>query len=251
MKKVFKYIIQLYLKFLTKFTLWRHKPLIVAVAGTADKTFVKNQILKQMGKDAKDVRGNPRSFNTEIGLPLAVLYLPSGYSSVFKWVDILMSGTTISFFSRNFPKVLVLELGVDRKGDMKYLLSLVKPQIAVITKIEKSFFQKKITSDEVIKEFKLLAKSLPKKGTLILNGDDNQAMKLKEETKAKTIVYGTRNQCHAKISHIGEGTDGMNFKLKYGGRVSKEKTNYFGRNNIYYFVAAKLAAEEIRKLRTS
>lgn len=123
MKNFFKRIIQFYLKLLTKFTLWRHKPLIVAIAGTADKTFVKNQILKQVGEDKKKIRGNPRSFNTEIGLPLAVLYLPSGYSSIFKWVDILMSGTTISFFFATISQDFGFRVG--GRSQRRYEISFV------------------------------------------------------------------------------------------------------------------------------
>lgn len=249
MKNFFKRIIQFYLKLLTKFTLWRHKPLIVAIAGTADKTFVKNQILKQVGEDKKKIRGNPRSFNTEIGLPLAVLYLPSGYSSIFKWVDILMSGTTISFFSRQFPKILVLELGVDRRGDMKYLLSLVRPKIAVVTQIDKSFNQNKTTPEDITEEFKVLARNLPQDGALIINGDDPRVMKIEKETKAKVIVYGTKEFCQAQISQIREGAEGIEFKLSYNDKITMERIGQFGKNKEHSFTAAKVTAQEIKYLK--
>ena len=155
MKKFFKKIIQLYLKLLTKIILARHKPFVIAVAGTTNKTFVKETILNELGRGS-DVRGNPKSFNTEIGLPLAVLFLPSGLASIFRWVDILLTGTCISIFSRKFPKVLVLEMGVDRIGDMKYLLSLVKPDIAIVTNIKRNFPGLKTTLDDIAKELTLL-----------------------------------------------------------------------------------------------
>ena len=46
MKTILKKIIQFYLKLLTKFVLWRHKPFVIAVAGSTNKTIVKEYILK-------------------------------------------------------------------------------------------------------------------------------------------------------------------------------------------------------------
>ena len=87
MKKIFKSFVQCYLKLLTKFVLWRYKPFVIAVAGSTNKTVAKEYILKflreKYGK--KEVRGNPRSYTTEIGLPLAILSLESGESSFWKW----------------------------------------------------------------------------------------------------------------------------------------------------------------------
>ena len=147
---------------------------------------MKETILNELGRGS-DVRGNPKSFNTEIGLPLAVLFLPSGLASIFRWVDILLTGTCISIFSRKFPKVLVLEMGVDRIGDMKYLLSLVKPDIAIVTNIKRNFPGLKTTLDDIAKELTLLVEAIPKKGALVLNGDDARVKTLSSASRAKTI----------------------------------------------------------------
>ena len=48
MKKIFKFIIERYLKFLTKIIIHRHRPLVVAVAGSSNKTFIKEQILAEL-----------------------------------------------------------------------------------------------------------------------------------------------------------------------------------------------------------
>src|SRR3989339_1143710 len=129
MKNLFKKIIQHYLKLFTKIILWRHKPFIVAVAGSTNKTTTKDYILKFLREKygEKEVRGNPKSYNTEIGLPLAILYLDSGESSALRWLKILVQAKMRALFGRKFPKKLVLELGVEEKGDMKPLLEMVRP----------------------------------------------------------------------------------------------------------------------------
>ncbi len=244
MKKILKVVVQVYLKFLTKLVLLRHKPFVIAVAGTTNKTFVKETILDELGRDA-DVRGNPKSFNTEIGLPLAVLFLPSGSASIFRWVDVLLTGTCISIFSRKFPKILVLEMGVDRPGDMKYLLSLVKPKIAIITNVDRNFPGLETTLDDIAKEFAILAKEIPSDGTLILNGDDIRTKNLAIGLKSKTILFGEDESSDAIISDLEESDAGQSFSLDY-----KKKKEFFeiekhGRHNVDALVVAKIVIDEL------
>ncbi|MBT3355841.1 hypothetical protein HN784_01070 [bacterium] len=246
MKKFFKKIIQLYLKLLTKIILARHKPFVIAVAGTTNKTFVKETILNELGRGS-DVRGNPKSFNTEIGLPLAVLFLPSGLASIFRWVDILLTGTCISIFSRKFPKVLVLEMGVDRIGDMKYLLSLVKPDIAIVTNIKRNFPGLKTTLDDIAKELTLLVEAIPKKGALVLNGDDARVKTLSSASRAKTILFGEDKSFKAVISKIEEDDAGQRFVFEYKKQRSFLETQRRGKHNIDALVIAKIVAMEIKE----
>jgi len=248
MKKVFKFFIQFYLKLLTKAVLWRHKPLIIAVAGTTNKTFIKEVILDELGRGA-DVRGNPKSFNTEIGLPLAVLYLPSGYSSIFRWVDVLLTGSCISMFSRKFPRVLVLEMGVDRKGDMEYLLSIVKPTIAVLTTVRGDFSQNETSLDDIANELGHLVEAVPKDGVVILNGEDERVRKLKEKTSVKVIVHGSDDQCDACINKIESTAEGQKFSFSYQGKTEQIKTERRGRHNINALVVAKIVASQLKRIK--
>ncbi|MFW5885273.1 MAG: Mur ligase family protein [Patescibacteria group bacterium] len=246
MKKIFKFLVEKYLKFITKVLLWRHKPRIVSVAGTTNKTFIKNKILQEL-KEEGNVRGNPRSFNTEIGLPLAILFLPSGYSSIFKWCDVLITGTWIALFCRNFPKVLVLEMGVNKKGDMKYLLSIVKPDLAVISNINKSFPDNDCWQDDLAEEMKVLVKSVPKEGTIILNADDARVKDLRKNAEGKVILFGEGRDSDAKISGIKRNTSGENFNLSFKNKKKHIKIDLYGKHNIRAQVAAYVAAEEIKR----
>jgi UDP-N-acetylmuramoyl-tripeptide--D-alanyl-D-alanine ligase len=251
MKVIFKKVVQFYLKVLTKIVLWRHNPLIIAVAGTTNKTFVKETILDELGRGPK-VRGNPKSFNTEIGLPLAVLFLPSGYSSIFRWVDVLLTGTCISFFARRFPKVLVLEMGVDRKGDMKYLLSLVKPRVAVVTNLEKVFSNQNITQDQMAKEIETLIDSLPQKGLAILNGDDPWLNKIVAKKKeARLVTFGRSRENQAQIRKVRDLSSGHQFEFSYEGEKEVMETDRYGEHNINALVIARIVGEELKGLKGS
>jgi UDP-N-acetylmuramoyl-tripeptide--D-alanyl-D-alanine ligase len=247
MKKTLRKVVQFYLKILVKIIIWRKNPLIIAVAGSTNKTFVKEIILQELGKKPELIRGNPESFNTEIGLPLAVLFLPSGYSSLFKWAGILLKGTYISLFSRAFPQILILEMGVDRKGDMAYLLSMVKPKIAVVTDVSKNFPSLGTSLEDIAREISLLLKKLPSSGLAVLNGDDARVAGMKEKTKAEVILYGQSEKCDVRADNVTTTKTGQTFDLVRKSGTEKIEIEKFGQHNVHSLMAGKIVAEEIRK----
>jgi UDP-N-acetylmuramoyl-tripeptide--D-alanyl-D-alanine ligase len=242
MKKILKKIIQYYLKLLTKFVLWRHKPFIIAVAGSTNKTPTKEYILKFLREQygEQEVRGNPRSYNTEIGLPLAILYLESGESSFLKWLKILIKAKGEALFGRKFPKKLVLELGVEQKGDMEYLLKIVLPNIAVITNIEGNYSDSQNNLEELFGEFKMLVEKIPAGGTVILNRDDERVATLEDFAKANVITYGKSPEADAKISNLVTGIEGQKFNFNFQDKSEEVEIKKYGKHFIYAWVIAKI-----------
>jgi len=85
------------------------------------------------------VRTNPRSYNTEIGLPLAVLNLEIETRSLWNVLRTLARAAWTAFCSNEKLEFLVLELGVRQSGDMRQLLRTVRPDIAVLTTLTPSY----------------------------------------------------------------------------------------------------------------
>lgn len=245
MKKYFKSFVQYYLKMLTKFVLWRHRPFIIAVAGSTNKTVVKEYILKFLREKygESEVRGNPRSYNTEIGLPLAILYLESGESSFWKWWRILIQAKMRALFSRKYPSKLVLELGVEKKGDMKYLLKMVRPSWAVVTGIEGSYSDAESNLDEIFEEIKLLAKKLPSDGKLILNFDDARVKNLASASKAEIISYGFSEGADARATDLKTTVQGQVFDFTFQNKKESVEIKKYGRHNVYAWMIAKIVKE--------
>lgn len=188
MKNLLKRLITWKLKLLTKITLWRHKPEIIGIVGSTEKTETKEEIKKTLSKKF-DVRANPRSYNTEIGLPLAVLYLPSGESSLWRWFKVIWEAAGIALFSRKFPKLLVLELGAIFPGDMDYLLTIVKPKYLVATNVSLGF---EVAPEELqvrANEIKRAIKAVPKDGVVFLNIDDPWLKEMQKDAIAKVVTF--------------------------------------------------------------
>ena len=234
MKKVLKIFVQFYLKILVKITLARHKPEIIAIAGTTNKTNVKELLLKILKSFNEDVRANPRSYNTEIGLPLAVLYLPSGFSNFWSWLKIIFQGTFVALFSQKFPKRLILELGVDKPGDMDYLLTLVKPKIAVITEIAPAYMDNFQTLDNLALEYKKLIISLDRGGTVILNNDDLRVKNLAQyNSNLRYLFYGFEKGSDIQTLDQKDKENGQVFKIRYQNQEIECQISKRGEHHIY------------------
>jgi len=242
MKYFLKSLVQFYLKLLTKFVLWRHKPFIIAVTGSTNKTTTKDYILKFLREKfgEKEVRGNPRSYNTEIGLPLAILYLESGESSALKWAKVLIKAKIIALFSQKFPSKLVLELGVEEKGDMEYLLEMVKPKVAVITNIEGSYTYPNSSLEQIFEEMKLLAETISSNGYILLNIDDERVKNLGKYTQAKVITYGFSEEAEARAENLRTDAEGQTFDFVFQGKKESVRIKKYGRYNIYAWMVAKV-----------
>ena len=242
MKKIFKKIVQYYLWFLTKLVLWRHKPEIIAVSGSTNKSTTKEAIKEVLSKKF-NVRANPRSYNTEIGLPLAVLYLESGLSSFSKWFSVLIKGTKIVFFNRDFPQKLVLEYGIDCPADMNYLLTLAKPKISVLTDVTPQYIDNFDDFDKIIEEYAKLIKALPSDGLAVLNFDDRHLVQIAKESKAPVVFIGETEGAHLNFVVKKQEANLCQFDVKIGTTIQSYEIQRTGTHHIFSFLAA-LAIEE-------
>lgn len=243
MKTALKILLQLYLKLITRLVLFTHRPYVIAIAGSINKHFVKEEIARILKAHGSSVRVNPRSFNTEIGLPLAILNLPSGYNSYRDWLPVMAKAFT-RIWQFDFPKYLVLELGTSDPGDMKYLLSLVKPQIAIITDISQRYLESFSDMDELVAEYKYLAASIPPTGRIIANIDNPRIRSLSGSSPTMTITYGTDPAADYQILSYEKTGQGQLIKVKHPNNVvTSHQINKFGRHHAYAFLTGLAISE--------
>ncbi len=131
-------IVTKYLQGAARVFLRRKKPLVIAIAGNRGKTVVKRLFGELLSRRYR-VRTNPRSYNTEIGLPLAVLNVELETKPLWKTMGALLRAGWTAVASREKVEVLVLELGVRSRGDMRQLLRTVRPDIAVLTALSPGY----------------------------------------------------------------------------------------------------------------
>ena len=246
-------ILQYILKILATMTIWRYRPIIVGVTGSVGKTSAKEAIYSIL-KDKFKTRRNIKNYNNEIGAPLTVLGSDispeTTFSGLLSWFRIFSKALLGIIYQRNYPKVLVLELGVSKPGDMEYLTSFIHAKIGVFTAIGEfpshmEFFPEK---SRLIKEKSLLIKSLSDDGLAILNYDD---LLIRQEgddlpENIKTIYYGFEEGADLRIENyelkadnIEKGDFGINFKLDYKGSfVPIRLVGVLGKHQVFAAAAA-------------
>jgi UDP-N-acetylmuramoyl-tripeptide--D-alanyl-D-alanine ligase len=133
---------------LASFVLEKVRPLVVGVTGSNGKTSTKEMIAAALSTHYKVLR-TTGNLNTETGVPLTILALDPSHTA------------------------LVVEMGLQRAGDIGRLVALAKPEIGVVTNIgvvHMEFFD----SQEALAHAKgELVAGLPATGHAVLNADDS------------------------------------------------------------------------------
>ena len=226
----------------------RHRPVIIGITGNVGKTSTKEAVATLLTHH-HTVAKSPKSYNSAIGVPLAILGLESAWSSPVGWIKNVILGAwrVVSWYP--YPEMLVLEMGVDRPGDLDILTRLVHPRIAVVTAIGdipvhvEFFATPKALADEKAK----LIKALDAAGTAILNADDELVLDMASSTRAKILTYGFSDKAavHAfayKLVIQHGKPIGVSFKIDYDGKTMPIKmNNIFGKHQIYPILAASAA----------
>lgn len=247
MKKFLLSILKNVLKKLAELTLKRYKPGIIGVTGNVGKTSTKEAIGTVL-KSTRRVRASSKNFNNELGLPLSILGDWQKTEGVLFWLKVIfVSIFNLIFKNKSYPEVIVLEYGVDRAGDMKYLLDVARPHIGVFTAIGDvpvhiEFFS---GPDAILREKSKLISQLPTTGFAILNADDERVISTRELTRANVITFGFLNGADMRISNFSNYCDdenaGVTFKLTYGGSIVPVRIDgVLGRAPAYAAAAAAI-----------
>jgi UDP-N-acetylmuramoyl-tripeptide--D-alanyl-D-alanine ligase len=143
---------------------------VLAVTGSNGKTTVKEMIAAIMTQSARGCTtlGN---LNNDIGVPLTLLRL------------------------RADDRYAVVELGMNRRGEIAYLAHIAQPTIAVITNAGAAHLAGVGTVEDVAREKGTLFTALGAEGTAVINADDPHAglwRKLAEPRRCLTFALHER-----------------------------------------------------------
>ncbi len=136
-------------------------------------------------------------------------------------------------------KKIVLEMGIEYKGEMDFYLSLVRPKIAIVTKIYYAHTQFLGGLDEIIAEKGKLVEQLPSDGVAIINWDDLNSRKLVTNSKAQVVYFGKDpKNCLVWAGNVKIENFRTKFELNLG--VERVEINYqlLGEHQIYPALAA-------------
>ena len=156
-------------------------PAVIALTGSSGKTSTKDllsQVLQELGPTV----ATPRSFNTEIGLPLTVLTADQS------------------------TRYLVLEMGARHKGDIAYLASLTPPRIGLVLNVGSAHIGEFGSKPAIAAAKGELVEALPDAGhggVAVLNADDELVAAMATRTAAEVLRYGQAPDAAVRASDVG------------------------------------------------
>ena len=219
----------------------KYHPMIVGVTGSVGKSSTKEAIALVISTEYA-IRKSEGNYNNEIGIPLTICGERSKGRSLIGWIGVALRIGKLLLFPCRYPEILILEMAVDRPGDMQYLLSFIPISIGVVTNVGESHLEYFRTVDAIAREKGRLVTQLREDGVAILNADDPRVFLLREKVKARVVTYSLSGDAVVSGEHYAfdERTGfGCSFKLRYEGTsIPVRLPNLIGEHLISSVLAA-------------
>ncbi|WP_125771633.1 UDP-N-acetylmuramoyl-tripeptide--D-alanyl-D-alanine ligase [Companilactobacillus furfuricola] len=172
---------------LAKYYLNKVNPKVIAVTGSNGKTTTKDMIASVLATD-NNVAKTPENFNNEIGVPFTILNMPTNI------------------------EILVVEMGMDRPGQIEHLSSVAHPDVSVITMIGEAHIEFFGTRDKIADAKMEITHHLQEDGLFVYDGDEpllNERAQPLEQTKA---TFGRNDSNTIYTTEINSQKDKTTFK---------------------------------------
>lgn len=202
MKALIKQFVAGYLGFWARLVLRERRPRIIGVTGSVGKTTTKEAIFCALStQSARVIIGtvgkSAGNLNTEIGLPLAVLAYDEVPEGFWFWLATLITvpiRALVLATLANYPAVLVLEYAADRPGDIRRLVAIAPPEMAVVTAAGPAHLALFKTVERVAREKAELIRSVSPAGLVVLARDDSFTSAMARDTHAPVIKVSGRGK---------------------------------------------------------
>jgi len=190
---------------------------IIAITGSCGKTTLKELLGNVLGK-ISSVSISPKSYNNKFGVPLSLLNL------------------------KHSDEFGVLEVGMDKKGEIDNLTNIIKPNVGLITNINyahaknfKNIKQIALAKAEIIKNI------LPN-GFVVLNADDSffkLHKKIAEKNNINVISFGIKTKkANVKLFNIKKVKKAFKIKVKLNDKFKYFIISNNFQSNIYNILSA-------------
>ena len=193
----------------------------IGVTGSVGKTTAKDMIAAVLGVKYKVLK-TEGNFNNNIGLPLTLLRLDASYQAA------------------------VLEMGMDKFGEIDYLSGIVQPDIGVITNIGDAHIEKLGSRENIFRAKCELIPHIRTGGLLILNADDALLATLRGRTPVDAVFCGKAEGAEYRSQVTGgDGVSHIHCHLTTPRMDREVKIPALGEHMIYPTLIAAAVGERL------
>ena len=186
----------------------------VAVTGSSGKTTTKD-LLADLGKLIGPTVAPKGSFNNEIGLPQTVLECDEN------------------------TRVLILEMGARRVGNIKHLCEIAKPDTSILLNIGTAHAEIFTSVEKILETKSEIIQCLSTADVAILNHEDVTFPR--QKTNAQIVSFGlSGSEVSAKNVILNEKAQAQ-YDLEYLGKTSQVKLKIVGSHQVSNSLAAAAA----------
>ncbi|WP_338215440.1 UDP-N-acetylmuramoyl-tripeptide--D-alanyl-D-alanine ligase [Companilactobacillus muriivasis] len=204
---------------LAKYYLNKVNPKVVAVTGSNGKTTTKDMIAKILST-SNNVAKTPQNFNNEIGVPFTILNMPTN------------------------TEVLVIEMGMDRPGQIDHLSSIANPDISVITMIGEAHIEFFGTRDKIADAKMEITDHLNEDGAFVYNGDEPLLLERAKNVEQRQLSFGSHDSNDLYATEIQAGKTTTSFTTNQWPDV-KFEIPMMGEYNVNNALAALLVGRAL------
>lgn len=198
---------------------------VFGITGSNGKTTVKEILYRILTKKIKNkfVIKSQKSFNNIIGIPLTIFKL-----------------------NKN-NKFLILEIGMNKTGEIKEIMKHIKINIAIITNIGTSHIGLLKSRDKIAEAKSEIFYGLKNYGMVVLNRDDeyyNFLLKRAKKTDKnfKIVSFGSSDNADLRVSNTHQRKDKLFFDMDFRNQKINIETKLLGQHNAFNIGAAAAAS---------
>lgn len=236
-------LLNLYFRFfwiLAKVYIKRQKPFIVWITWSVWKTSCRMIISEILEKNLrnKKVYTSQKNFNWELWLSLSILWISDYQPKLISVIKTILNSLKVSLFWKKLYDIIVLEYWINHIWEMDFLLSIVKPNIWIVTKIDKVHSSQFETKETIASEkYKLLKNS---QDISFLNFSDEFAPIYEKEINSLKFFYSTDNfKKNKNIDLLW-----LNYKLENKKNWVKSSFDFYFENKKRFNITSNLIWQE-------
>jgi UDP-N-acetylmuramoyl-tripeptide--D-alanyl-D-alanine ligase len=145
--------------------------------------------------------------------------------------------------TRKHHAYCVQELAAWKPGSVDWSLRLFEPEVTVVTRIGIDHFSAFGSSDAIAAEKVKAVKVLPASGVAVLNADDPRVLAMREQTRAKVVLYGSNTEADLRLDSSAYSWPGpLSLRMTYRNETVEVQTRLHGHHWVGSVMAATAAA---------